>query len=112
VLQITPLPKKRRAEPESVFAQIVPAFQVGRFFKTNFHSAFDERERHVFYAPTRLTRGQPDLHGAWDTIKTLPQGNGQYTVMVRAIDFWGNIGCVWSKVNVRNDRIHHGEPEN
>ncbi|KDN52253.1 hypothetical protein K437DRAFT_293183 [Tilletiaria anomala UBC 951] len=106
----TPEPGSNGTEPTSVFAHIVPSFTYGTFFKTKYHSAFDHRERHVFYTPTRRTRGQADLHGSWDTRKE-PNGNGFYTIIVRATDFWGNVGCVSSKVYIRNRNIDYGLPD-
>ena len=96
--------------PTSVFSNIVPSFSTGRLLKTYYHSAFTERERHVFYTPTRRTRGQPDLHGAWDTRKE-PNGNGPYTIIVRAVDYWGNVGCLTTEVKLKNKNIGYGDPE-
>jgi hypothetical protein len=87
----------------ALLAHYVPAFVSGTvpLFKTKFASVFDEKARKLYYAPTRNIAGLPHGGGSWDTRRE-PDGNGDYEVMVRGRDWFGNQGCFGASVRIQN----------
>jgi len=82
-------------------SNFLPAFSTGLIFKSYQTSQFDEKSRHLLYSPTRNVRGSSALgvNASWDTRDTR---DGDYELLIRAKDWWGNEGCVRSKIRVRN----------
>ncbi|SAM85382.1 uncharacterized protein UBRO_07344 [Ustilago bromivora] len=87
-----------------LFAHYMPAFSHGRFFPEKITSQFDEKEKRLYYSATRTTRGEPKVGGAFNVQSIINQegdeegGRGKYRLVVRARDYWGNVGCVASDV--------------
>lgn len=87
-----------------LFAHYMPAFSHGRFFPEKITSQFDEKEKRLYYSATRTTRGEPKVGGAFNVQTIIDQqgeeegGRGKYRLVVRARDYWGNVGCIASDV--------------
>ncbi|UZJ54684.1 hypothetical protein CBS101457_004004 [Exobasidium rhododendri] len=87
----------------ALLAHYVPAFASGTvpLFKSKFASVFDEKGRKLFYSPTRSFAGLPSGGGSWDTRRE-PNGNGDYRIIVRGRDWFGNQGCFAANVRIQN----------
>jgi hypothetical protein len=81
----------------------MPAFSHGRFFPEKITSQFDDKERRLYYSASRTVRGEPKLGGALNVQSIIERdgdegGRGKYRLVVRARDYWGNVGCLASDV--------------
>ncbi|GAC94645.1 hypothetical protein PHSY_002218 [Pseudozyma hubeiensis SY62] len=86
-----------------LFSHYMAAFSHGRFFPEKITSQFDEKEKRLYYSASRTTRGEPRVGGAFNVQSVIDQdgeegGRGKYRLVVRARDYWGNVGCVASDV--------------
>lgn len=105
----------------SLLAHYVPAFTTGRvpLFKRSYASAFDEKARKLYYAPTRTlgaavfgadgssTGGAPAA--SWDTraeqqlhSNGTVTGDGLFRIWVRGRSWFGNAGCFSAVVRLSN----------
>lgn len=89
-----------------LFSHYMPAFSHGRFFPEKITSQFDEKDKRLYYSASRTVRGEPKVGGAFDVQAIIDQdgsdglegGKGTYRLVVRARDYWGNVGCIASDV--------------
>ena len=86
-----------------LFSHYVAAFSYGRFFPEKITSQFDEKEKRLYYSAARTVRGEPKIDGAFNVQHIIDQegeegGRGKYRLVVRARDYWGNVGCIASDV--------------
>lgn len=86
-----------------LFSHYIAAFSHGRFFPEKITSQFDEKEKRLYYSASRTTRGEPKIDGAFNVEHVIQQegeegGRGKYRLVVRARDYWGNVGCIASDV--------------
>ncbi|GAK66877.1 uncharacterized protein PAN0_015d5101 [Moesziomyces antarcticus] len=86
-----------------LFSHYMPAFSHGRFFPEKITSQFDDKERRLYYSASRTVRGEPKLGGALNVQSIIERdgdegGRGKYRLVVRARDYWGNLGCLASDV--------------
>lgn len=86
-----------------LFSHYIPAFSHGRFFPEKITSQFDEKEKRLYYSAARNVRGEPKVGGAFNVQSIVDVGGeeggrGKYRLVVRARDYWGNVGCVGSDV--------------
>lgn len=86
-----------------LFAHYMAAFSHGRFFPEKITSQFDEKEKRLYYSAARTVRGEPKVGGAFNVQGVIDQegeegGRGKYRLVVRARDYWGNVGCLGSDV--------------
>ncbi|TKY88287.1 hypothetical protein EX895_002639 [Sporisorium graminicola] len=86
-----------------LFSHYVAAFSYGRFFPEKITSQFDEKEKRLYYSAARTVRGEPKIDGAFNVQSIIDQdgedgGRGKYRLVVRARDYWGNVGCIASDV--------------
>uniref|UniRef100_V5GQH5 Uncharacterized protein n=2 Tax=Kalmanozyma brasiliensis (strain GHG001) TaxID=1365824 RepID=V5GQH5_KALBG len=99
--------KEGEGEPyrwtSKLFAHYMPAFSHGRFFPEKITSQFDEKSKTLYYSAARTVRGEPKIGGAFNVQDVIDQegeegGRGKYRLVVRARDYWGNVGCIASDV--------------
>ncbi|CBQ69511.1 conserved hypothetical protein [Sporisorium reilianum SRZ2] len=86
-----------------LFSHYMAAFSYGRFFPEKITSQFDEKEKRLYYSAARTIRGEPKITGAFNVQHIIDQqgqegGRGKYRLVVRARDYWGNVGCIASDV--------------
>ncbi|CDR98871.1 hypothetical protein [Sporisorium scitamineum] len=98
-----PDPEKAYRWTSKLFSHYMPAFSYGRFFPEKITSQFDEKEKRLYYSAARSIRGEPKIDGAFDVQHIIDQegqegGRGRYRLVVRARDYWGNVGCIASDV--------------